>query len=390
MRFNEINSNPMKYLHLLLLFFCPLLSFGQINWQYNGLRSGDKIIKQQVDYKDPGRDGENVIWDFGKLKSVNDEYSLVYSSPVLQESSYYVMGYDTLQSKDTPQHSLIIGTEHNTMYYYQLKENKLLLLGHENPTNLLHYTHPIVSATYPTNYKEITSADYSSQGIYSGRTPFETQGSVTTQADAYGSIILPTGDTLSHVLRIKTVQTISEIVKSINPAMNDSLEMIVETYKWYSKGYRYPIFETIRALNTTDTLNSQEYQTAFFFPPQEHLYLDDDKDNLAVLDSLWNLEHNKDIDNPITNPDTEIKLSYNFYPNPVESQLTIEYYLESLVSINISLYSMDGKLVKNQSVGKQDKGLHTEYLDCSNLAKGTYILRIGVGSQLISNKIIKK
>ena len=51
---------------------------------------------------------------------------------------------------------------------------------------------------------------------------------------------------------------------------------------------------------------------------------------------------------------------------------------------------MDGKLVKNQSVGKQDKGLHTEYLDCSNLAKGTYILRIGVGSQLISNKIIKK
>ena len=102
----------MKSLIVLLL-LCPLVLCGQITLQYNGLRSGDEILKQQVDYKDPGRDGENVIWDFGKLKSINDEYSLVYSSPVLQEKSYYVMGYDTIQAKNTDQNSLIIGTEHN-------------------------------------------------------------------------------------------------------------------------------------------------------------------------------------------------------------------------------------------------------------------------------------
>ena len=380
----------MKVLHLLILIFCPLLSFGQINLQHNGLRSGDELIKQQVDYKDPGRDGDNVIWDFGKLKSVNDEYSLVYSSPVLQENSYYVMGYDTIQSNNTDQNSLIIGTEHNTMYYYQLKDNQLLLLGHENPTNLLHYTQPVVAATYPTNYKQSQTNSYQSEGIYSGKIPFDTKGSITTQADAYGAIILPTGDTLSHVLRIKTVQSISEIIRSIDPAMNDSLEMVVESYKWYSKGYRYPIFETIRAINTTDTLNTQEYQTAFFFPPQEHLYLDNDKENLAVLDSLWNLDHNKEIDNPITNPETEIKLSYNFYPNPVESQLTLEYYLESSTTVNVTIYSMEGKLIMNLPINKQDKGLHTQYIDCSNLAKGTYILRIEAGSEVMSDKIIKK
>ena len=380
----------MKVLHFLILLFCPLVSFGQINLQHNRLRSGDEIIKQQVDYKDPGRSGENVIWDFGKLKSVNDEYSLVYSSPVLQENSYYVMGYDTIQSKNTDQNSLIIGTEHNTMYYYQLKDNQLLLLGHENPTNLLHYTQPAVTATYPTNYKQSQTNSYQSEGIYSGKIPFDTKGSITTLADAYGAIILPSGDTLSHVLRIKTVQSISEIIRSINPAMNDSLEMVVETYKWYSKGYRYPIFETIKAINTTDTTNVQEYQTAFFFPPQEHLYLDEDKDNLAVLDSLWNLDHNKGIDNPITNPETEIKLSYNFYPNPVESQLTLEYYLETSTTVNVTIYSMEGKLIKNLPISKQDKGLHTEYIDCSNLAKGTYILRIEANNKATSNKIIKK
>lgn len=380
----------MKILHLFILILCPLLLFGQINLQHNGLRADDEIIKQQVEYKNPGRDGENVIWDFGKLKSVNDQYSLVYTTPILQEKSFYVMGYDTIQSKNISENTLIIGTEHNTMYYYQLKNNQLLLLGHENPTNLLHYTQPVVAATYPTNYKQSYKNHYQSEGIYSGRIHFETKGSITTLADAYGAIILPTGDTLNHVLRIKTEQIISEITRSINPAMNDSLKMEVETYKWYSKGYRYPIFETVRAVNTTDTLNKQEYQTAFFFPPQEHLYLDDDKDNLAVLDSLWNMEHNNNIHNPITNPETNPKLSYNFYPNPVESQLTLEYYLENTTIVNISLYSMDGKLVKNQSIGKQDKGIHTEYLDCSNLIKGTYILRIEANNKSTSDKIIKK
>ena len=380
----------MKTLFLFILTLCPLLSFGQINLQHNLLRPGDEIIKQQVDYKDPGRSGENVIWDFGKLKSVNDEYSLVYTSPVLQGSSYYVMGYDTIQYNNTNQNSLIIGTEHNTMYYYQLKDNQLLLLGHENPTNLLHYTQPVVAATYPTNYKQSQTNSYQSEGIYSGKIPFDTKGSITTQADAYGAIILPSGDTLNHVLRIKTIQSISEIIRSINPAMNDSLEMVVESYKWYSKGYRYPIFETIKAINTTDTTNVQEYQTAFFFPPQEHLYLDDDKENLAVLDSLWNLDHNKEIDNPITNPETEIKLSYNFYPNPVESQLTLEYYLESLTTVNVTIYSMEGKLIKSLAIDRKDKGLHTEYIDCSNLNKGTYILRIDALSKVTSDKFIKR
>lgn len=380
----------MKALHFFILIFCPLLLFGQINLQHNGLRSGDELIKQQVDYKDPGRSGENVIWDFGKLKSVNDEYSLVYSSPVLQEDSYYVMGYDTIQYKDIDKNSLIIGTEHNTMYYYQIKDNQLLLLGHENPTNLLHYTQPIVTATYPTNYKQSQTNSYQSEGIYSGKIPFDTKGSVRTQADAYGALILPTGDTLSHILRIKTVQSISEIIRSINPEMNDSLEMVVESYKWYSKGYRYPIFETIKALNTTDSLNIQEYQTAFFFPPQEHLYLDDDKDNLAVLDSLWNIEHNNNMGNPTTGSETNIKLSYNFYPNPVESQLTLEYYLENLTTVNVTIYSMDGKLIKSLVMGKLDKGLHTQYIDCSNLSKGTYILKIQANEKVISDKFIKR
>ncbi len=371
------------------LWFSVLCIDAQLIYSLNGIRSGDELVKQQVEYKDPGREGENVIWNFGKLKSVNDEYTLVYSSPTLIGDSIYILGGDTIPQKMVKPNELVIGTEHYTMYYYRQKDNVVEVLGHENPTTFLHYKTPLLVSPLPMNYKDTRQSSYRSEGVYSAKIPFTTKGTVQVKADAYGVIILPSGDTLSHVLRIKTTQTIEETIPNVNNQANVFIHTTVERYKWYSKGYRYPIFETIRTFNDQDTLKQTEFQTAFFFPPQEHLYLDDDKDNLAVLDSLWDMEH-KDVNNPITNPETALKLSYNFYPNPVVSQLTLEYYLESSTTVNIAIFSMDGKLIKNIVLGKQDRGLHTQYIDCSTFTKGTYVLRIEANSKFISDKFIKK
>lgn len=43
------------------LFLIPSLAMSQITKNYNGIRSGDELLKQQVEYKDPGREGQNVI-----------------------------------------------------------------------------------------------------------------------------------------------------------------------------------------------------------------------------------------------------------------------------------------------------------------------------------------
>ncbi len=372
---------------IILMLFVHGSLFGQITLRYNGIRPGDEIIKQQVDYKDPGREGENVIWDFSKLKSVNDQYRLVYKKPYLLNDSTYKMGKDLFKVKEVDPSTLVLGIEHNTMYYFKQNENKLEILGHENPTTLLHYTTPMVASVYPTDYGQSYTSQYKSEGLYSKRIPFESQGSINITADAFGMIILPSGDTIEHIIRTKTVQIIHEVVKSKKP---QNVNIVSETYKWYAKGYRYPVFESIKTYHQEDSLQAKAFKTSFFFPPQEHLYLDDDKENLAVLDSLWNLKH--PLQPETGSSDTEIagNFSYNFYPNPVESQLTIEYYLENATTVNISLYAMDGKLLKNIAVGKKDKGLHTEYLDCSTLSKGTYILHIETTGKSVSDKIIKK
>nr|WP_297167131.1 T9SS type A sorting domain-containing protein [uncultured Dysgonomonas sp.] len=372
---------------VLLILFNTALVLGQITLQYNGIRPGDEIIKQQVDYKEPGREGENVIWDFSKLKSVNDQYSLVYKKPYLLNDSTYKMGKDLFKVKQVDPSTLVLGIEHNTMYYFKQNDNKLEILGHENPTTLLHYKTPMVAFVYPTDYGQSYTSQYKSEGLYSKRIPFESQGSIKITADAFGMIILPSGDTLEHIIRTKTVQIIHEVVKSKKP---QNFNIVSETYKWYAKGYRYPVFESIKTYHQEDSLQAKTFKTSFFFPPGEHLYLDDDKENLAVLDSLWNIKHPLQPGTRSSDTETARNFSYNFYPNPVESQLTIEYYLENATSVTISMYSLDGKLLKNIDLGRKDKGMYSEFIDCSTLSKGTYVLTIKTNTNTLSDKIMKR
>jgi len=66
--------------------------FGQLNTVHNHFRAGDVLIKQQVDFTDSGQAGENKLWDFSIVKTINDEYTLTHSLPPLLNDSIYIMG----------------------------------------------------------------------------------------------------------------------------------------------------------------------------------------------------------------------------------------------------------------------------------------------------------
>jgi hypothetical protein len=68
-----------KYIGIIILAVSGITSAADrqmLTKEQNLPRPGDEIIKQNVQYKDPGRSGENVIWNFGNLTPVNKEYSL--------------------------------------------------------------------------------------------------------------------------------------------------------------------------------------------------------------------------------------------------------------------------------------------------------------------------
>ncbi|MDR2950602.1 MAG: T9SS C-terminal target domain-containing protein [Prevotella sp.] len=328
-------------------FVLPVL--GQLNTLHNHYRPGDVLIKQQVEFINPGQSGANRLWDLSKLKTVNEEYTLRYDLPPLEGDSIYILGDKRYLKKKVADNELIVGSEHNTMYYYRLTNDSLLQQGHENPSVVLEYTKPMILMSFPLNYGQTTMSSYQSEGLYSGTVNIQTEGTMTTAADAYGKMILPPGDTLSPVLRVKTVQTIFDIPTGDSYTMDETNNAgkQLETCRWYSKGYRYPVFETIRNINLSDS--TEIFKTAFFFPPQDHLYLDTDPENQALLDELW-----KDTENDTTTIDNEQSktvmlediMSCKMYPNPVESYLNLEYELKEDAKVSFELYSLDGMPVK--------------------------------------------
>ncbi|HRI62300.1 MAG TPA: T9SS type A sorting domain-containing protein [Saprospiraceae bacterium] len=80
------------------------------------------------------------------------------------------------------------------------------------------------------------------------------------------------------------------------------------------------------------------------------------------------------------------------YPNPVESEATIEYTLEREEQLSITLHDMNGKLLRDFMTGqKREAGEHREILSMpASLAPGVYVLNIGNGKRSIAVKLIKR
>jgi hypothetical protein len=347
----------------------------------NMFRPEDAIVKQQVEYKEPGRTGANVLWDFSRLNVVNDEYELIYSA-----------------YNDT----VITGTEHLTNYHYALQNDSLLLWGFENQTTKLRNVQPELLLKFPFHYGDTTSSYYYAHGKYGNRLELDAMGSLETVADSYGMMILPSKDTLKHVLRTHTLKYIAEDTRPIDDnyyekmehplnlssdsiryrIQNDSAVFVVETFRWYEEGYRYPVFETVRSWEQySDTADYEFLATAFFYPPQEHYYRAEDADNLSLLAS-----ESDSVADPWAG------LSYNLYPNPVKNvNLNVEIYLpKSAQRVLVQLRSTMGLIISDQNLGAYSEGMLNFQVDTWHLPVGNYILDIWLDEKLISEIIMKR
>ncbi len=263
-----------------------------------------------------------------------------------------------------------------------MSKDTLAVLGHENPVVRLEYTRPLPVLRFPFKYGDKDSAVYTSEVLYSAVLPMRASGYLTTTADAYGRMSLPDDVTLDSVLRVKTVQVIENIPLE-NSSGTEKQQTTTETYRWYLKGYRYPVFETVKGLKED---GSELFATAFYFPLQEHLYLEDDPEN-ALPEKGW--DPNKSEQSPGPSTSTLFGSAYRFYPNPTRGMLYIDLSLEATSDVDIILYSADGRVYKQIHRENRD-GSFYESIDCSGLPGGTYLLKLIYGRQTATGIVIKK
>ena len=88
---------------------------------------------------------------------------------------------------------------------------------------------------------------------------------------------------------------------------------------------------------------------------------------------------------------TDKSFSLKVYPNPVRNQATISFTVEEHSTLNFSLYTMDGKHIRNINNGQYEKGMHNlNWNTTSDLKTGTYILTISgdSGKQKVFDSLI--
>jgi hypothetical protein len=317
-------------------------------------QAGDSIIKQQVAYVDPGAAGQDITWDFSTVQPVNDSYNVRYQA----------------LSPDT---SVIGGIEHRTLYRYGVQGDTLMHTGYENATTQMNYTLPELTMRYPFRYGDTISSNFAGTGEYCHRIPLQVSGTTTVTADGTGTLDTPLGLKFKNALRVKSIRQYTRTGM-------DSVVMRLETYAWYVWGNRYPVFETIKTATQKNGGEETEHQVAsFFFPPENQTALQTDTTN-------W--EQDKAGVSPPTIDD--IFTTCRLLPNPVQSELEIEYVLTQDATISFSVHDQLGVAQIITPPRVETAGQYTQAVPMGNFHTGVYPLYVMVNGMVKKLNVVKQ
>ena len=326
----------------------------------NAYRVTDALVKQQVEFKDPGSSGRNLHWDFSTLQPLNESYSLNYS---------------LRNAADT---SSVSGLEHNTRYYYRQQRDSLQAVGYENSTTYMEYTQPELRMHFPFAYGDTLFSYFTGKGEYCHRIPLAVKGYTRIIADAEGELKLPEFTTVKKALRVRTLRHYTETGK-------DSVEMTLDTYSWYAAGIRYPVFESIKTiLSRTPSPHGEgaggevmAFSTSFYYPPELQT-------SQAQTDAI-----------PEDQPEAAVGAAAVFteaqlMPNPVEDNLYITFKLVRAAKVWFTVHNNTGIALCQTAAQNLSEGNHDTTVRMSGLIPGVYSLYVHVDDMVMRVNVVKK
>jgi len=77
------------------------------------------------------------------------------------------------------------------------------------------------------------------------------------------------------------------------------------------------------------------------------------------------------------------------FPNPVNNQITIQFYCNQPDAVSIDLFNIFGQHIKSVSIESLNNGEHQQTIDVSDLSNGIYLVRFGNGSASSTSKFVK-
>ena len=345
----------------LLLSLCAILSVipcmaqSQLRALTNMMRNGDQLYRQEIEYFNPGEAGPNQVWDLSSIEQMEERELLTFHCDTDSTSYQYY--------------------EPSIIHKYSFRHDSLLYLGYESGLQKLEYVQPLFHYHYPYSYGEKYTQVFQGLGEYCRKYKLESNGIMEAEADATGSIVLNSGDTLKHVMRVHRIYS-SAISQHLPDEDIDSLNLkqrIEEHYLWYALGYRYPVLESVSLTIFNNLTPVACLQRAYSTLNTDQRLLEDEA-NEQILDSL--ATSNQIIKEP--------RIEYEVV---VEGGV-IKVLYTALQDIHIQGIISDRMgMVYQRETASSSQGEYATLQFNTNLKRGVYILYLNVNGEIFTEKL---
>ena len=376
--------------------------------ELNVPRTGDRFEKEEFEVPSAERSavktkGRKDLWDFNKTPKVEMEKTYTY---VMEDGSVEKV----VEVREVPWVTYLEGegnqfTEYNYVgrNHYVFSGDSLYDYGRENSGSLIRYYQPGLVIRYPFDYGDRCVSSFSGKGLHWQRLESEHSGTITSHADGFGTLILPSGDTLTSIVRlhIHKEEFVRYTPAGLSPNIDRELKEkerkvtadakampdrdfqlnVTDTYQWYQYGFRYPVFETVSSYTKVKEDILPHEPVSFVFYPSFQRELDTDIVNEAIEKQLTQR-------NASSGMAAFIDLQLSCYPNPVSDYLTLELQYNPGATTRISLYSPAGVLLYRE-IPKGDSGYYKTQIDMASFVKGAYLIHVQSGEEQITQKINK-
>ena len=312
----------------------------------------------------------------------------------------------TITSNPHDEHGLIINGL-NTRYFCHQNDTGTYLDGYENNQSKISYklTDLIAPPSFVLN--SMATGYFNGYAIYSESVYSRIYGTYECQVDGLGTMLLPSGDTITGVTRvhiqkhtgqqylknIEHAKALRMLVDSVNIYTHDSIiqhlavdSNLVETniYRWYAQGESYPIYET---LDSHVKGNNIGFKVAYYYSPQSLKDNEYEKSrNISQRERAKATSNGRPhISRHVFSNGTFIDYSVNVTS---DGNVNVAMFCSSRAKIDCNIHTIDGMMVCQQSFKESSKKTYNICLPLSSHSHGIYILNISVNGQQFSEKFI--
>jgi len=303
---------------------------------------GDHFIIHDIDTTgvNPGSSGANQTWNFSGINVLTDSAVFNWVDPATTPYASFFPGAHISE-----------GNQVGNMYY-TIVGGDLSNIGSgvgTAPNQIITtLTDPEIVFRVPFTYTNTYTDNFS--GTVNAPLTIIRNGTITKTADAYGTIILPTG-TFNDVLRINFLQDITDSIAGV-PV---TTRTVTDNYSWYSSQFKFPIFSI-----SISTFHTDADQTVT---------------KSSVLTTLNTSVGVTPIGNQVVN---QYKLHQN-YPNPFNPSTSITFDIAKTSDVKLVVFDVLGREVSELVNERLSNGSYRVDFNASNLTSGVYYYKLSAG-----------